>query len=106
MLRKRTLMLFALGMFIFPGSILRANDRRAVKVRPPRYPQLAARMRVQGTVKLNATVESDGRVSDVKVVSGKPMLAGAATQAVQDWKYEPSNEKSTQSITVDFALAH
>lgn len=106
MVKKRTFMLFALGMFIFPGTILRGNDRKAVRVKPPRYPRLAARMGVAGTVKLNATVESDGKVSDVEVMSGHPLLAGAASQAIEDWKYEPSNEKSTQSITVDFALAH
>lgn len=106
MVKKQAFVLFALGMFIFTGSILRADNRKAVKVRPPQYPRLAARMGVQGPVKLNATVEKDGTVSDVKVVSGKPLLAGAASQAIKEWKYEPANDKSTQSITVDFALAH
>ena len=106
MVKKQAFVLFALGMFIFTGSILRADNRKAVKVRPLQYPRLAARMGVQGPVKLDATVEKDGTVSDVKAVSGKPLLAGAASQAIKEWKYEPANDKSTQSITVDFALAH
>jgi periplasmic protein TonB len=106
MCKKISVCLVTLGIFIFSGTILRANDRKAVKASPPRYPSLATRMRVQGTVKLKATVESDGSVSDVKVVSGPNLLAGSAASAVRDWKYEPTSEKSTQNVTFDFALSH
>lgn len=106
MLRKRVFACFALGMFVFSAAALQADNRKAVKVRPPQYPRLAAKMRVEGRVKLNATVEPDGTVSDVKVVSGTPLLAGAASQAVKEWKYEPANGKSTQPIEVKFTLAH
>lgn len=106
MVKKRAFVLFALGMSIFTSSLLRADNRKAVKIRTPQYPRLAAKMRVEGRVKLNATVEPDGSVSDVKVVSGMPLLAGAATQAIKEWKYEPANDKSTQPIEVKFTLAY
>jgi len=106
MCKKSGFWLLTLGIFIFSGTILRADDRKAVKASPPRYPALAAKMRVQGKVKLNATVESDGKVSDVKIVSGQGMLAGAAASAVKDWKYEPAKGKSNQDVTFDFALSH
>jgi TonB family protein len=63
-------------------------------------------MKVEGSVKLDATIDPDGTVSDVKVVSGHQLLASAAVEAVKKWKYEPADAKSTQSVTVDFALAH
>lgn len=106
MCKKISICLVTLGIFVFGGAILHANDRKAVKAAPPRYPSLAARMGVQGTVKLKATVESDGTVSDVKVVSGHNLLAGSAASAVREWKFEPASEKSTQSVTFDFALSH
>jgi TonB family protein len=106
MCKKSCFWLLTLGIFIFSGTSLRADDRKAVKASPPRYPALASRMRVQGKVKLKATVESDGSVSDVKVVSGHNLLAGVAANAVKDWKYEPAKEKSNQDVTFDFALSH
>jgi TonB family protein len=106
MCRKFSLLLIAFGILLFGAAVARANDRKAVKTPPPVYPAIAAKMRVEGSVKLDATIDADGSVSDVKVVSGHQLLAGAAADAVKKWKYEPADAKSTQSVTVDFALAH
>jgi TonB family protein len=106
MYKKLSLVFVALGIFIFSAAILRADNRKAVKTPPPVYPAIAARMKIEGSVKLDATIDADGTVSDVKVVSGHQLLAGAAVEAVKKWKYEPAEAKSTQAVTVDFALAH
>lgn len=105
MYRKLCFSLVALCILIFCAA-LRADNRKAVKTPPPVYPAIAAKMKVEGSVKLDATIEPDGTVSDVKVVSGHQLLTSAAVDAVKKWKYEPANAKSTQSVTVDFALAH
>src|SRR3974390_2621861 len=102
MCKRLSFRLVTLGIFLLTGTILHANARKVVKVAPPRYPALAAKMRVQGEVKLNATVESDGSVSNAKVVSGQGLLAGAAANAVKQWKFEPANEKSNQNLIFDF----
>ena len=66
----------------------RAGDTRAVKSRvPPIYPELAKRMRISGEVQLQATVDADGKVKDVKPVSGNHMLELAAEDAVRQWKF-------------------
>lgn len=57
-------------------------------------------------MKLDATIDSDGSVSDVKVVSGHQLLVQAAVDAVKRWKYESGDGKSTQSVSVEFALPH
>jgi len=57
-------------------------------------------------VKLDATIDPDGSVSDVKVVSGHQLLVQAAVEAVKKWKYESGDGKSTQPVTVEFALPH
>jgi protein TonB len=38
---------------------------------------------------MQATVTENGAVEDLKVISGQPILAGAATRAVRQWKYRP-----------------
>jgi len=55
----------------------------------PTYPSQARLQRVEGPVTLDAVVGEDGNVHDVKVVSGNPILAIAAKQAVQQWRYDP-----------------
>jgi protein TonB len=55
----------------------------------PNYPQQARLLRIEGAVQLDAIVGEDGIVHDVKVVKGDRILAGAAVQAVQQWRYQP-----------------
>jgi periplasmic protein TonB len=56
----------------------------------PTYPELAIRARVQGTVILMATVDEDGNVADLKVLTGHILLKDAAVAAVMQWKYSPT----------------
>jgi TonB family protein len=60
-----------------------------VKRVPPVYPLSALQLRREGTVELLATVSKSGSITNVKVVSGDPTLAKAATEAVKQWKYRP-----------------
>ena len=75
----------------------------------PIYPVQAKQLRKEGPVLLEANVGKDGSITKVKVLSGDPMLARAATDAVKQWKYKPYYlngepvEIQTQ-ITMNFKL--
>jgi len=75
----------------------------------PRYPQNALSMRIQGAVQMEATIDREGNVTNLKVISGDPILSRAATDAVHQWRYKPYYldgdpvEIQTQ-ITVNFKL--
>lgn len=56
----------------------------------PVYPPLAKQARVQGTVRFTATIGKDGKVQNLDLVSGEPILADAAREAVQQWVYRPT----------------
>jgi len=78
-----------------------------LKVQPV-YPQAALRQRLQGRVVLEATIEDDGTVAGVTVLSGNAILAQAAIAAVQQWQYRSAllNGKpirTQRQITVSFA---
>ena len=60
-----------------------------VQVRP-QYPTLARQTRVQGDVKIDAILDEQGNVVDMRVVSGHPLLYQAALDALGKWKYEPT----------------
>jgi len=85
---------------VVPGHLLR-------KVNPP-YPIAAREARIQGAVVLNVSIQKDGKVGKVRVLSGHPLLAQAAVQAVKGWIYEPFRlngepvDAETQ-VTVNFS---
>lgn len=75
----------------------------------PQYPRLAMQARVQGTVVLQAVIGKDGTVRDLHVLSGHPLLAPAAIEAVKQWRYRPyllNNEpvEVDTQINVNFTL--
>ncbi|MGC2794518.1 MAG: TonB family protein, partial [Candidatus Sulfotelmatobacter sp.] len=55
----------------------------------PNYPPLARQARIQGTVVLHAVIAKDGSIQGLTLISGHPMLAPAAIDAVKQWKYKP-----------------
>jgi TonB family protein len=55
----------------------------------PVYPPVARAARVQGTVVLEAIIDEEGNVADLKAISGPPLLIQAAIDAVQQWTYRP-----------------
>jgi TonB family protein len=107
---RRAAVLFAvLGMAAGGGvARLRAQDtstemtRRAkVKVAPV-YPDLARKMNITGTVKIQVVVAPNGSVKDAKVVGGHPVLAGAALDAVRKWRFEPAQVESSGVVELKF----
>ena len=66
------------------------KEPRLVKIVPPLYPKLASMARVSGTVVLEAVVTVDGAVSEIRVISGHPLLVDAAISCVKQWRYEPT----------------
>jgi TonB family protein len=76
----------------------------------PVYPPLARQARIQGTVVLSIVINKDGEVRDTKLVSGHPMLAPAAIEAVKQWRYKPyvSDDKPVEVeavVRVGFRMA-
>jgi protein TonB len=75
----------------------------------PEYPPLARAARISGIVRLIGTIGKDGTIQNLQVVSGHPMLARAAVDAVQRWVYKPTllNGKPVEVIApieVSFTL--
>jgi TonB family protein len=64
------------------------------------YPEQARQARIQGTVIVQITVGTDGRVSNARVIRSIPMLDQAALDAVKQWVYDPSAIKAPVTLTV------
>jgi protein TonB len=62
----------------------------AVLVRvPPEYPELAARAQIHGVVILEALVDEEGAVQDVRVLRSVKFLDQPAIAALKQWRYTP-----------------
>jgi protein TonB len=76
----------------------------------PIYPPIAKQAHVQGPVEMRAIISKTGTIENLTVVSGHAMLARAAIEAVQQWRYRPyllNNEpiEVETEITVNFVLS-
>jgi periplasmic protein TonB len=76
----------------------------------PGYPTLARQMKVQGSVILLALIDRDGLIQNLHVLSGPPILANAAQEAVRQWHFKPHYQGAaaveTQArITVNFTIS-
>jgi TonB family protein len=69
------------------GQIKPPHKTKDVK---PVYPAIAQSARVAGMVTIEATIGSDGKVIDAKVVRSIPLLDQAALDAVRQWEYTPT----------------
>ncbi len=80
------------------------NVQAAMLVRQPKpvYPPLARQARIQGTVRLNAIIGRDGRIQNLAVASGHPLLVPSALEAVKQWVYRPTmlNGEPVEVVTV------
>jgi periplasmic protein TonB len=76
----------------------------------PQYPMLARQARVQGMVVLRAVITGEGKIANLQVISGSPLLVQSAIEAVLQWRYRPyylnnSPVEVETQVTVNFTLA-
>jgi len=77
--------------------------------RLPKYPKQARKQKTEGVVRLNVDIGPDGKVKDLKVLDGDPLLADTAVRAARKWRFyaaekdgRPLEEWAT--IRFDFVL--
>ncbi len=76
--------------------------RRAKAKVQPAYPELAKKMNIAGTVKIEVVVAPNGSVKEAHVVGGHPVLANAALDAAKKWRFDPAPAESTGIIDFKF----
>jgi periplasmic protein TonB len=86
------------------------KEPKKLKAVPPSYPDIAKQARVQGVVILECTISPQGKVTDVKVLRGIPLLDAAAIDAVRQWVYTPTLLNGVpvpviMTVTVNFKLS-
>lgn len=95
--------------FCLPScSLLIAQDqtntiaRRIVTRIEPKYPEVAKRINIYGTVRISVNIAADGRVKTVRALGGSPLLVKACEDAVIQWRFSPTAAESTETIEIHF----
>jgi TonB family protein len=76
--------------------------RRAKSKAQPVYPELARKMNITGTAKIEVVVAPNGTVKEARIVGGHPVLANAALEAAKKWRFEPAASESSGIIDFKF----
>ncbi|MBZ5528124.1 MAG: energy transducer TonB [Acidobacteriia bacterium] len=90
------------GLGLTAATLPAQDGRHAVSKITPEYPDLARRMRLAGTVKVEVTILASGVVKSATVVGGHPVLAQSAVEAAKRWKFSPSGGETTQILEFEF----
>ncbi len=93
------------GAMRVPGSLIAGQRLTTVN---PEYPAVARAAHVTGTVVMHAIISKAGSIENLTVISGPPLLQGAALDAVKQWRYKPFLLKGEPTevdttITVNFS---
>ncbi len=85
------------------------KSARMISSVPPAYPALARTQHVAGDVRIDALIDTTGRVTTMKVVAGPTLLQQAAMDALRQWKYQPATLDGKAvpmhlTVTIQFRL--
>ncbi len=78
------------------------NGRKVIVEVKPEYPAYLKSIHIEGIVRLKAVVTPEGKVSDVEIHGGNPILAENAVKAVKMWKYAPGPAQTDEEIVLNF----
>ena len=68
----------------------------------PLYPELASKMQISGTVRVEALVAPNGKPRLTQVIGGHPVLAKAAVDAIEKWKWLPAPQETKELVILNF----
>jgi TonB family protein len=106
---RRRVLLLAVVIATLAVSLLTAqtaseshSERKIASRVTPVYPELAKKMHIRGTVKVEAIVRPNGQVKSTRLLGGNPVLVTAALDAVAKWKFETAQSETTEVVQLTF----
>jgi TonB family protein len=86
-----------------PRAFAEDHPERKVRIKvAPIYPDIARKMKLNGTVRVQVVISPNGSVKETKVIGGHPILVTAAVDAVKKWKFDPGNAETTGILEITF----
>ena len=80
------------------------EEKRTVKrLVQPVVPELAVKLNLTGTAKIEVTIAPDGTVKSTRIIGGHPVLASAAESAAQKSTFQPGPRETVEVIEFKFS---
>jgi protein TonB len=93
---------FSLIIGLFAISGFAEDGRKAKSEAKPVYPELARKMNLTGTVKVQIDIAPAGNVTSAKALGGHPLFIDSAVDAAKKWRFEPASGTTTQILEFRF----
>jgi TonB family protein len=94
------LLAMALGLGV--ANLQAQEGRKALSNPTPAYPEVAKKLRLVGTVKVQVVIGPDGRIKEKNFVGGHPVLVNAVEETLKNWKYAPASGETTTQLEFSF----
>ncbi|HEY3929133.1 MAG TPA: energy transducer TonB [Candidatus Koribacter sp.] len=102
---EKWLALLLVGLML-AGVLVAQTSQGDRKVRNkvfPVYPELAKKLKLVATVKVQVTISPSGNVTQAKAIGGHPLLIAPSVDAAKLWRYEPGPDATTTVIEFHFS---
>jgi TonB family protein len=94
--------LLAMALSLGVGNLQAQEGRKVLSNPVPAYPDVAKRMHLAGTVKVQVVIGTDGRIKEKNFIGGHPLLVSAVDEALKNWKYAPGSGETTTLLEFHF----
>jgi TonB family protein len=94
--------MLAMALCLGVGNLQAQEGRKALSSPAPTYPDVARKMRLVGTVKVQVVIGTDGRIKETNFIGGHPVLVNAVEDTLKTWKYAPGSGETTQQLEFNF----
>ena len=100
------LLALTVGVAIFQSFSLaqeKSEETRKIVNRViPVYPEIARRMQLSGTVKVEVVVAPDGKPKSTRPIGGSPLLVRAAVDALEKWRWAAAPQETKELVELTF----
>ena len=94
--------LLAMALCLGAGNLQAQDGRKALSHPAPTYADVAKRLHLVGTVKVQIVIGPDGRIKEKSFIGGHPVLVNAVEETLKTWKYAPSSGETTTQLEFNF----
>ena len=94
--------LLAMTLSLGVGNLQAQEGRKALSNPAPTYPDVAKKLRLVGTVKVQVVIGPDGKIRETSFIGGHPVLVNAVEETLKNWKYAPSNAETSTLLEFNF----
>jgi TonB family protein len=94
--------LLALALSLGMANLQAQEGRKALSNPAPTYPEVAKKMRLVGTVKVQVVIAADGRIKETTFRGGHPVLVNAVEETLKNWKYAAGSGETTTQLEFNF----